>query len=115
MTLKTKMQADAVQTFLNTDEFAETITYTPYGGTNKSIKALVDRKRLEPMTETSGRFLSNTAEVMIANHATYGVTSVAKGYDKVIMEKSPGGDSQTWLVIDVMASDDGMWHLLVQK
>lgn len=42
MTLKTQMTSD-LSIFLNTDEFAETITYTPSGGSATSISAIVEK------------------------------------------------------------------------
>jgi len=40
MSLKTDMLADLDDVFFNTNEFAETVTYTPYGGTAGSIAAI---------------------------------------------------------------------------
>jgi len=45
MTLKTDTISD-LATFFNTDEFAETITYTPSGGTAISITAI--REEMDP-------------------------------------------------------------------
>jgi hypothetical protein len=115
MTLKTKMAADTLQTFLNTNEFAEDITYVPYGGTNKSIKAVLIRRGLDPAGEDTGRIMHNQVEIMIARDINYGMTSIKKGQDKVILPANIGGDDDIWLVVDILGQDDGMWHLLVQK
>ena len=44
MTLKQQINDDVVTVFLNTDEFAETISYTPKDGVATSIIAVVIRK-----------------------------------------------------------------------
>ena len=41
MAFKDNLAQDVAETFLNSDEFAEEITYTPKGGAAKVIKALV--------------------------------------------------------------------------
>ena len=42
MTLKTQMAADMISTFLETDDFAETVTYTtPAGVVSTGIKAVI--------------------------------------------------------------------------
>jgi hypothetical protein len=115
MSLKTQLKYDAMNCILNTDEFAEDITYCPHGGTNKSIKALVERQRITPAGEDGGRTLVNNLEITIANDSTYGVTSINKGFDKVIIAKSVGGDNVTCVVADVLGQDEGMWHLLVRE
>lgn len=42
MTLKTQITSD-LSTFFNTDEFAETVSYTPVGGAAVDITAIVTR------------------------------------------------------------------------
>jgi hypothetical protein len=41
MSLQDQIQADVGDIFLNTEDFAVEITYTPQGGTPKTIKAIV--------------------------------------------------------------------------
>lgn len=115
MTLKSKMQDDAKAAFLNGDEFAESVVYTPNGGSPKTINAVVVRKQLEADEQDQGHVLENQCEVYVANHAVSGVTSVQKGKDVLSFPEQPGGVSIGWFVVDVIEKDDGMWHLLVQK
>ncbi len=115
MTLKTQLSIDAVKVYLNSDEFAETITYTPKNGSPKSIKAVVIRGRLGAGGEDAGRILRNQCEVYIANDTTDGVTSVDKGDDKLDFPKLAGGVSVTWVVEDILSMDEGIWRLLVGK
>ena len=116
MTLKTEMVSDARNTFLNSGEFAETISYTPKGGSAKSIKAIVERSRLDSSSQDSGRIVGRQAEIWIANHATDGVASITKGEDLVSMPvHNEGGANVDWRVIDVMHKDEGVWQLLLQR
>lgn len=115
MTLKSQLSQDAISVFLNTDEFAEEVTYTPYGGTPSNIKAIIDRPRIRPAGLDAGGTLVNDIEIHIANHATYGVTSIKKGFDSVVLQRVVGGDNEIFKVIDILGQDEGMWHLLVRK
>ncbi len=115
MTFKTQLSTDAVLAFLNTGDFAETISYTPKGGVAKSIPAQVFRQRITPAGEDSGRILVKQFEIMIANDTTNGVTSVNKGGDVVSLPEEVGGTSISWIVDDILAQDEGMWHLLIRK
>ena len=115
MTLKSKLPEDAKGMFLNSDEFAELITYTPNGESPKVIKALVVRERLQADGPDQGRVLNRQAEVYIANHATEGVTSVDKGNDTVSFPVFVEGSAVTWKVVEVLGKDEGMWHLAVMR
>ena len=116
MTLKSQLSIDAAKVFLNTDEFAEEITYTPKNGSPKTIKALVVRNRIDAADQGVGRIASRQAEVYIANDAINGVTSVDKGDDEVSFPETAGGTPITWVVIDLLGMDHlGLFHLLVEK
>lgn len=115
MSFKDNLNDDAVNTILDTGVFAEEITYTPKGGSEKTIKAIVIRSRLGTSGEDSGKILLNQAEVFIAYEDTYGVNNVIKGADTVSFPERIGGIDVTWKVMDVIDQDNGMWHLLVQK
>jgi len=115
MSFKTQLSQVMVNVFLNSDEFAEEITYTPKDESPKTIKAIVTRSRLDPAEEDGGRILQNQCKIQIANDATGGVTSVDKGDDMVSLPAIVGGDSVDWVVIDILEADDGAWHLLLQR
>lgn len=115
MSFKDNLKNDAVNIFLTPDEFAEQIQYTPKGGSPKTIKAVINRKRLTPGGEESGRILQNQIEIFIANDATYGVDSIKKGGDEVSFPEIVGGIDVNFVVVDILGEDQGMWHLLVQK
>ena len=111
--LKTKMQDDAKAIFLNTGEFSETITYIPHNGSAKTINAIIVREQLQPGQEDAGRILRDQYEIYISTDADDGVAVVTKGQDAVQFPKIPGGTNSTWMVLDILGVDDGMYHLLV--
>lgn len=115
MTFKTQMSDDVINCLLNSDEMAEAISYTPKGGIAKSIKAIVDRRRIIPAGEDSGRTLINQVEIVIANDSTNGVSSVNKGGDTVSLPERIGGSNVTWTVSDILKQDEGCWQLLLTK
>ena len=115
MALKQGLSQDIINCFLNTDEFAEEIAYTPKGGLPKTIKALVNRRRIEPATEDSSRTLYKEVEIIIANDPVYGVASVNKGQDEVSLPEVMGGPVISWVVVDILSQDEGAWQLLLQK
>jgi len=115
MSLKNELTKDVINTFFNADEFAEDIAYTPKGESAKSIRAIVNRKRLDPSMEDSGRVLAGQAEIFIANDAVAGVSVVFKGQDKVSLSELMGAPAIDWVVIDILNQDEGMFHLLIQK
>jgi len=115
MAFKDNLAQDAAKIFLNSDEFAEEITYTPKGGAAKVIKALVNRKRIDPAYEDAGRILLNQFEIFIANDETFGIASINKGGDLVSLAEFIGGAAIDWVVADILGQDEGVWHLLLQK
>ena len=115
MSFKDNLKKDALNCFLTADEFAEAIQYTPKNGTSKTIKAVINRKRLNPGGEESGRALQNQIEIFIANDSTYGIDSINKGGDEVFFPEVLGGVDVNFVVVDILGEDQGMWHLLVQK
>jgi len=115
MSFKEQLNNDAVLVFLNTREFAETVTYTAKGAAAKSIPALVTRQPISRAGEDAGRTLLNQVEIEIANDAENGVLSVNKGGDTVSLPDRVGGTDITWRVVDIIGQDEGMWRLLLQK
>lgn len=112
MTLKTQLSIDTVKIYLNSDEFAESITYTPEGGGPKSIKAVIVRERLDPGSENVSRSLRNQAEVYIANDETAGITSIDKKDDRVTLNDIEGNPKEA-RINEILHKDEGIWHLLV--
>ncbi len=113
--LKDQLAVDTINTFLNENEFAEWIVYTPKSGTEKTIKAIVDRPRAQPAGEDTGRILLNEYSIMIANNETYGAITINKGGDMVTLLDRIGGTLVDFRVVDILSQDEGMFHLLIQK
>ncbi len=115
MTFRDQLKSDGLNTFLNTGEFAESIKYTPYGGAQKTISAIVDRQRNDTAPETAGRDMIHQMEIWMSNDPTHGISTINRGGDKVILPGVMGGADQTYVVVDILGSDDGMWHLLIER
>lgn len=117
MSFKDQVKNDAVNCFLNGNEFAEDVLYTPAGGDARIIKAIVDRKRLSPVGEDSNRALVDSIEIMIARDPVYGIAEITKGMsaDEVVLPETIGGAGVNFFVADILGQDEGMWHLLLQK
>lgn len=117
MSLKDQIKNDAVNCFLNGNEFAEDILYAPAGGQARVIKAIVERKRLSPVSEDSSRALVDSIEIMISRDQVYGIAEITKGMDadEVVLSEAIGGSGVNYFVADILGQDEGMWHLLLQK
>lgn len=116
MSLKNDLASDFANEFLSTDEFAESITYTPSGGSPKTIKAIVVRPQIDVLDQDRGRVLARQVEIQIANNSTTGVASVKKGFDQVALKLYLGDAANTTFVVsEIVKHDDGMWHLRLTK
>ncbi len=111
----TKLLDDAKLAFLNSSEFAEIVSYTPYGGSAKFINAIIMRERLESKGPDQSIALTRGCEIFIANDAVAGVTSINKNNDKVSFPVQVGGTPVIWTVVEILQHDDAMWHLRVIK
>lgn len=108
--LDTSMSDDATY-FIDTDEFAEAVTYTPLGGTAKSINAIVVRDEPAQLGETAARSLAADLTIAIRNDATAGVTSVNTGGDRVTVARRYGETAKSLQVYEVISSDAAIWRL----
>lgn len=100
MTFRTRMSGHIASTFLNTDHFAETVTYTPVDGVGSSITAL---KMVQPLIFTDaadGNYEAHHASFAV--NAT-NVSSPSRG-DTII------AGANTWYV-DAWQELDGMLRL----
>lgn len=114
MTFKDDLLTDAKSVFLaGNDEFDESVTYTPSGESARTINVLLVKDAIEPGEESKRMVLRNQAEMYIANDATDGVTSINKTADRVAITDRDG-NGQTARIVEIISSDDGMWHVLVE-
>ena len=112
MSFKDQLSQDSISTFLNADEFAEEITYTPSGGVPKVIKAVIVREGLEPSSENASRSLRKQAEIYFANDDVNGVTAIDKKDDRITLNDVEGTAREA-RINEVLGGDEGMWHLIV--
>lgn len=109
MTLRESIRSDVLGVFLQTDEFAELISYFPRAGGEKSIRAIVDR---EPVAiyEADGSVLVPKFTIEICNCCTSGMAakSIDTGGDYVEMIAREGGDVRTrYTVMRIVSHDMG--------
>jgi hypothetical protein len=92
----------------------ETITYTPYGGSPKSIKAIVNRQGIKPTFNVS-KSKTEAIEIWIQNDATLGVTTIDQGSDRVTMKPRLDKPAREMSIGEVFAdSDQSTWHISVK-
>ncbi len=91
-------------TFFNTDEFAETITYTPSGGDAVSITALPEE--IDP----SIMAVASPADNMILHVLTADVSNPQRGDAFTVF-------SETWYLVENLGGGphEGMWKILVSR
>lgn len=89
MTFKTQLAADLNNVFFNTDEFAESITYTPAGGTAKTITAICNVE--DPASQTpappgdSMIILARSSEVTAPGRGdTYTIDTVTWYHEEIV-------------------------------
>ena len=112
MTLKDQLKEDVLSVFLNTDDHAELVTYTPFGGAPKSIKAVVSRGERDAPADLGGIRLLN-ATLLIANDATAGV-SQPTNRDKVSVPLIAGAAAQAARVVGSRPKGDELWEVDVR-
>lgn len=107
MTLRTLMADDVIAVLLNTDEFAETIVYTPLNGSPLSIKAIVERNPPEPIGNPP-KLVAGRMIITVANDALLGISSatINTGGDTVTLATRIG-DSTKILPIHRLLEDSG--------
>lgn len=103
MTLKTDMASD-LPAFFNTDEFAETIIYTPSGGEAVSIAAILGE------IDASIMDVAPPADSMVLHVKTADVSDPQSGDTFTI-------SSETWYLVENLGggSHEGMWKILVSR
>lgn len=116
MSFKDQIKNDVANVFLNPTEFAETVIYTKESQTGKQIQAIVVRNPQHPATEDNARIGVNDFEIFISSDPVLGIDTIRRGKDKVTLgiyqESSQVCDC---LVVEVLSSDPGVWHLVVRK
>lgn len=116
MTLRDLITDDAAAVFLNTDEFAESVTYYPhrYSGTalraNRSISAVVFREQIQAVTQDGGDAVLPLWEVHVANDSTSGISSdeIDVGRDQIGFPPRDGQTAERRTITRLVVQDHGM-------
>lgn len=114
MTLRSMIESDADDVFLNTDDFAETVTYYPRTSTatanaSRSISAVVFRNAVEQVSENGSAVLP-VWQVHVANSSTTGISSTEldTGGDQIAFPPRDGETAKRKSVIYLVSQDHGM-------
>lgn len=113
MAFKSQLKEDALNCFLNTNEFAEEITYTSAGDQARVIKAIVSRGKITPTRQDELRTLQNQAEIFVLNDEAAGISAINKKDDRITLADLEG-DSKECRIVEILNKDDALWHLLVE-
>lgn len=104
MTLAELVAADVDDVFLNSDEFGETVSYTPSGGSVRSIVVVIGRRQ-NGLKDDRGHLVdTGVITVYAKKSATTGINAPAKG-DKIVR----GG--VTFNYVAVIEEDVGSYRL----
>ncbi len=110
--LSDQLVADALA-MTSTDEFGQDVSYTPSGGSARTIPAVVNYNPPSTMPE-SGKVLTGDASVEIRNHATLGATTITTQRDTITMPARIGGASRSWTIVEIISQDAGMFLVRVR-
>jgi hypothetical protein len=116
MTLRDMITDDATAVFLNTDEFAESVTYYPfrYPGTalrsNRTITAVVIREQIQAVTQDGSQTVLPRWEVHVANDSTAGISSdeIDLGGDQIGFPPRDGQTAERRSIVRLVTQDSGM-------
>lgn len=115
MTLRDMIASDASDVFLNTSDFAETVTYYPHtyhGATaraSRSISAVVFREQLTIIGEDVDT-VAPLFEVHVANSTTVGINSdeIDLGGDQIEFPPRDGKAAERRTITELVTQDNGM-------
>ena len=121
MTLHDLITTDALGVLIDTDDFAESVTYVPYNYTGNSVRAervinaVVVRQQLQVFSE-DGNTIIPTFEVHVANSSTHGISSdeLDLGGDKIKLAPRDGKAVEARSVTHLLTQDHGMLVLQCQ-
>lgn len=112
MTLREQMDADVSNVFLNTDEHAEDVTYTPKGGAARTIAVIIDEDSQFIPTQNDAR-TSDMASVFCRRDGSTGIVNPQLG-DTIATERN--GLSFVWSWAGESAdADEFSWWLLFKR
>lgn len=95
------------------DTFGEAVTFTPSGGTGRTINAIVTR-RLPDGIDGASAGTTPMIEVEIERHATRGALAINRGGDKITVAATYGGTAVARNIASILSEDAGMIRLLLR-
>jgi len=118
MSLADRIASDAANVFLNSDHFAETVTYYPHRFHTaavrepRSIKAVVIRNQVSVFNPDET--IMTEFEVRVANNATTGISSAEldSGGDKIELAAKIGETASKRSIQYMTEHDEGMLVLI---
>lgn len=123
MTLKDSIASDATAIFLDTTEFAETVTYYPdqYFGEaardDRTIAAQVIRRAVQAVTQGGDQIVIHIWEVTVANSSTDGIarSELSEGRDRIGITPIGGGTEEIKKITTIIREEDvGMFSFECQ-
>lgn len=79
MTLKAQIHSDVADVFLNVNDFGETFTYCPVGGSRRDIVGVVAFEQTEVIETQAGKQNRHTLQLFCSRSATTGIDSPQLG------------------------------------
>ena len=110
MNLSTQMATDTAGIIGSGGEFSEAVTYTPYGGSAKTIYAIVERSPLDRLAETQ-QSISDSLEVTVRRAD---VAVVKRDGDTIAVAPNLGGEVKTFTVRQIVRQDSAVFVLRVR-
>jgi hypothetical protein len=108
VTLASQLGTDFVSAMLNTDEYAQSVTYLPAAGGSAVRNAVFDEQpRTEELDSRERRVDVRTGTLFVAADATNGVAAPALDDEVTI-------DSEKWDVLS-FSKHGGVWEMTVQR
>lgn len=108
-TLKEQIEDDVHDVFLDDNEFGESITYTPAGGSGVSILASVNKTSINSGYFDDGSSDNTAIEVMIGREAVTGIENPVLG-DQIETK-----DGAKYKVSTVLNQDDATTFLIAAR
>lgn len=113
MTLRETMARHARDTLTRLDHLGEVITYSPKTGSERQVRAVVNRLDVEPASGDARQVGRLRAIIEIPRGTTYGVEAVVPG-DRVTLAMRLGGAELVARVRRIITQDEGTFALEVE-
>ena len=84
----------------------ELVTYQPYGGTEKTFEAIVERQPAQVAASQAGSYTVHVIEVTFPMDATDGVLTVQPRKDRIRFKRNLGDRQETEFVVQKIIRED---------